>query len=409
MDLLERGCIKRMGLISYLKERTKPPKQALTITDNDTEVVEKICSELGLTQRLNGLLIDRFAINVAINLIAGLVSKCEFKTYKLGRPFIGKEYYLWNIEPNVNQNSTQFIQEFIYRLCRYNEALIIEFNGQLIVAESFNKTEYALYETTFSGVTRKGFTFNRTFKMSEVLYFKLNNDDIAKLFSNLYSGYDSLISEAINRYKKGGGEKIILNISSTASGNPDFENKLKQLMNEYFRTYFESKNAVLPLTDGYSADRQTPEQSKKTTSEITDIATLTKEAFERAGQAFKIPPAILRGDIADVEQLTDNLLTFCVDPFCDLVSEEIIRKRFGEDEFIKGNYLKVDTTCIKHIDIFSIAEKIDKLIASGTYNIDEIREKAGDTKLNTEFSKKYWITKNYQDIEKLEGGETNNG
>jgi len=146
----------------------------------------------------------------------------------------------------------------------------------------------------------------------------------------------------------------------------------------------------------------------KQATTITDIKTLTSEAFDRVGQALKIPPAILKGDIADVSQLTDNLLTFCIDPLCDLITEETIRKRYGETEFLKGNYMRIDTTCIKHIDIFGIAEKIDKLISSGMYNIDELREKLGDYVLNTEFSQKHWITKNYQDIEhleNLEGGE----
>ncbi|WP_246615266.1 hypothetical protein [Clostridium thailandense] len=33
------------------------------------------------------------------------------------------------------------------------------------------------------------------------------------------------------------------------------------------------------------------------------------------------------------------------------------------EAFKKGTYLKVDTTCIKHIDIFSISEAFDKLVA----------------------------------------------
>ena len=73
---------------------------------------------------------------------------------------------------------------------------------------------------------------------------------------------------------------------------------LKKLMSEYFKTYFESKNAVLPLTDGFEAVPQSGETTKKATNEITDIKTLTAEAFERVGQALKIPPAILKGDIS---------------------------------------------------------------------------------------------------------------
>lgn len=57
------------------------------------------------------LAVEDFAIQMAINLIAGAVSKCEFKTLAKGTPVKKGDHYVWNIEPNVNQNSSQFIGE----------------------------------------------------------------------------------------------------------------------------------------------------------------------------------------------------------------------------------------------------------------------------------------------------------
>ena len=88
-----------------------------------------------------------------------------------------------------------------------------------------------------------------------------------------------------------------------------------------------------------------------------------------------------------------------------MIQTEINRKRYGRKEIQKGNYLKIDTTTVMHTDVFEIAEKIDKLIASGMYCIDELRKKAGDTELNTEESRTYRITKNYTDIGNLKGGD----
>ena len=69
--------------------------------------------------------------------------------------------------------------------------------------------------------------------------------------------------------------------------------------------------------------------------------------------------------------------------------------------------MKKDTTTIKHIDMFSIAEKIDKLIASGATCIDEIRNAIGLQAIGSDWSTKHWITKNYQDINYIDdtGGE----
>ena len=141
---------------------------------------------------------------------------------------------------------------------------------------------------------------------------------------------------------------------------------------------------------------------------MVDVQNLIKEIFDRVGQGFKIPPALMRGDIADVDKVTNNFLTFGIDPIVDLINEEINRKRYGK-AILKGSRLEIDTTCIKHIDIFSVAEKIDKLISTGMYSIDGLLEKVGEVPLGTEWSEKHWITKNYSDINQidLKGGEDN--
>ena len=44
------------------------------------------------------------AFNTCVNLIANAIGKCEFKTFRLGNEIKEQEYYLWNYEPNTNQN-----------------------------------------------------------------------------------------------------------------------------------------------------------------------------------------------------------------------------------------------------------------------------------------------------------------
>ncbi|NRT70029.1 phage portal protein [Clostridium beijerinckii] len=353
------------------------------------------------------LAIEKFAVNVAVNLISGCISKCEFKTYFKNREIKQDEYYLWNIEPNKNQNSSEFIQELISKLLKNNECLVVEANGQMIIADSFYQREYALVENIFENVSRKDFTFNRTFKMSEVLYFKLNNEDMSILLANLMSGYNELLTMAIGKYKRSGGRKGIVRLDKIATGDEKQKEAIQELFEKQFKTYFESENAVLNLTKGVEYEEKNGDGNKKSTSEMVDIQNLIKEAFERVAQALKIPPALLKGDIADIEKVTDNFLTFCIDPLVDMICEEINRKRYGKDEYLKGSYIDIDTTCIRHIDIFAIAEKIDKLIASGMYSIDELRRKLRDTLIKKDWSEKHWITKNYQDINSLEGGDNN--
>jgi len=364
--------------------------------------VNMTATAISTEQKLN---IELFAIHSAISLIANSVSKCEFKTYAKGVEFKGDVYYKWNVEPNKNQNSSQFLQVLITKLLFKNEVLLLPIGDQLIIADSFYQDEFAIKENTFSSITSGTMSFDKVYNMSDVYYYKLGNTDIRALLSNLIVGYNDLLNMSIGKYNRSGGRKGILDIDATASSNKEFHEKLDTLMNTRFKKYFEAENAVLPLEKGYKYEEKGGEGSKKSTSEIADIAMITKEIFERVGQGFKIPPALLRGDIADIGATTDNFLTFCVDPLVDMLGEENNRKTYGKVAFLAGNYMRIDTTTIKHIDLFSISESFDKLIASGGYSIDELRVKAGDVALNTPWSMQHVITKNYQKIESL-GQET---
>lgn len=392
---------EKTGFFKYLKNLMNGRK-SVEVT---AETVEKYIDEEQITR----LVMEEFTIHAAINMIANCISKCEFKTFENGKEVNKEEYYAWNLEPNRNQNSSQFIQEIVSRLLYNNECLVIEPKGQLMIAESFSKEEFALKETIFSGVSRKGFTFDRNFTMSEVLSFQLNNKNIRKLLSDLCTGYDDILADAVDKYKKAGGEKGILTIDAIAQGekygNKTFEQVYEELMNVRFKKFFNSRSAVLPLHRGFSYTKQAAEQSKKSTSEVKDITDVLDEIVETVARAFNMPAGLLKGDIADIEKLTKNFLTFCIDPICEMMQNEINRKRYGKEQMQRGNYIRIDTTRVMHTDIFEIAEKIDKLIASGMYCIDELRKKLGDAELNTEQSKKHWITKNYSDIQTMEGGE----
>lgn len=360
--------------------------------------IDSVCASLA---------IDAFALQTGINLIASCIAKCEFKTFFNKKEVNSDEYYLWNIEPNKNQNSTEFIQEFVSKLLLKNEVLIVEVNNELIIADSFDRQEYAISEDYFRQVTRKEFQFDKRFYMSDVLYFRYNNEDIRQYFNNLMQGYNELIKLAQGKYKRAGGRKGTVDVDATARGDEKLKAKINDLFTKQFKNFFEAENAIVDLPKGVKYTEITGEGSKKANNELTDITKLLDDAFIRAAQALKTPPSLLKGDIADIEKITDNFLTFSIDPIVDLIETEINRKRYGKDNFLKGSYLNIDTTTIKHIDIFAIAEKIDKLIASGMYSIDELRMKLRDTVVNTDWSEKHWITKNYQDVNNLEGGENN--
>ena len=108
-----------------------------------------------------------------------------------------------------------------------------------------------------------------------------------------------------------------------------------------------------------------------------------------------------------MKEVMNTFITNVIDPYAKMIERELSRKE-GYQSWKEGNYAKVDTSKINHIDILEVAEKLDKLISSGTTCIDETRALIDMEALNTDFSKTHFITKNYDTVEnRLKGGENN--
>ena len=351
--------------------------------------------------------IREMAFLSAANLVAKAVSKCEFKTYSNGKEAKDREYYLWNIEPNQNQNSSEFIQKWIYTLFRKNECLIIENKGRLYVADSFTKKDYALYEDVFSQVTIKDFAFDRTFLQSEVLYFKLCEGNIQRVISGLYESYSKLIEYSMTAYKRSRGTKVKFKYDTLpVAGTPE-RAAFDALINEKIGKWLTGDNAALPLGRGQDVAELT---QKTYSSESTrDIRAQIDDVCDFTAKALGIHPALLRGDVQGTADAMDYTLTFCIDPLVDMLQEEINRKRNGFEGMSKGTYLKIDTKQIKHVDILSVSTAIDKLIGSGAFCVNDIRLVCGEEIIDEPWAWAHYVTKNYATVEEALKAMTGGG
>lgn len=115
-----------------------------------------------------------------------------------------------NVAPNQNENAVEFWKKIIYKLYYNNEVLVIPQNEMWYVADSFDKEEYAFKENTYSGVTIGDLSLTKTFKESQVFYFKLNNENVMNVINTLYSDYGSLISSARDIYKRSNAKRLVL-------------------------------------------------------------------------------------------------------------------------------------------------------------------------------------------------------
>lgn len=374
----------------------------------------------------NRLALYDFALHSGINIIANALSACEVRTFENWEEVHKDQYYKWNFEPNVNMNAAQFKQKLVWSLIFKNECLVIQTGkGDFLIADSYEHDQYAIYQDVFRNVTvctdsgngvYHPYTFKKTFRMEDVLFYRLSNRNIRALLDQLIEDYSQLLQSAIQKFYKSGGERGVLVIDANAPNasygkNQDgttrtFNEVYTELINKQFATYFKSPNAVLPMFKGFNYETKGGEASKKSTSEIKDVTDITKEVYDRVGNALQIPPALLRGDVADVTAITKNLITFAIDPIASVIETENNRKLYRK-EVLNGTYQMVDTSTIMHMSAAELAAASDKMISCGGWNIDEIRKKAGDAPLNTTWSKMHFLTKNYDQMNALEDKDAN--
>lgn len=332
------------------------------------------------------------------NLVANAVSKCEFKTFDRGKEIKGEEYYLWNIEPNKNQNSSVFLQKLISKLFSENEVLVVGANGQILVADSYTRREYALLDDIFEQVTVGDFKFERSFVQSDVLFIQLHSKNMRPLVNGLYETYKKLIDYGMRSYNKSRGTKGVLSMDAMAAGDQNAQRIFEDLKNSGFKRFADAENAVLPMWRGMN---YTDLGSKTYTNEGTrDIRAMIDDVCDFTARAFGVPPALLSGDVQGVSDALDQFLTFCIDPLCDMLSEEINRKRYGKD-VLRGSRMQIDTKCVKHVDLLSVSTAIDKLIASGAFSVNDIRNVVGEPEIDEPWANQHFMTKNYSTVQDL--------
>lgn len=339
------------------------------------------------------------AIHSAASIIASAISKCEIKVYLNDKLSKGGEYYLLNISPNNNQTSSQFWYQVAENMLIDGECLVIQNNNKIYIADSYGREEKALYDDIFTNVTIKDYTFNKIFYAKDVLFFKLDNKEVKQMIDELYTSYGKVISTGIDQYLNSLFHKFKLKISSVKTGDPKFQEQYQDMTTEKLEKFMKPGNAVLPEYEGFNMD---PIDLKTSQNGTSDIREMRKEMMAVAANAYKIPLSLMFGEVSNVDEVTDALISFAIEPHINVIEEELTRKRVSFDEWEKNNcYYEVDTQRIKYMNVFKMAANIEKIISNGVYCIDEVRIKIGEKPLNTEFSKTHFMTKNSSDIESM--------
>lgn len=337
------------------------------------------------------------AIYTASSLIGNAISRSEIRTYEQGKMVKKRDYYLLNVSPNRNETSSIFWHKVINRVIRNGEALVVEAGGYLYCADSYTKmAERPILGDLYEMVTVGNFTFDKKFSAEDGAYmFRIDDIKVRQLIDGMYAEYGKILSSAAKAMKQSNGQKYILHIDSVKAGDDEFNEEFNNHITKQLKTYMESDNAVYPEYDGYKLEADTTYSAKNGSTD--QYVKLKKDLFSTVAGAFHIPESMMTGNITNMKDIIGSFLTFGADPYADMITETL-NKVAGHENFVKGNYYKVDTSVIMHRDAFDVAPAVSNLISSGVKSIDEVREMLGDAPLETDWSRVHFITKNFEEI-----------
>ncbi|EOT0257079.1 phage portal protein [Staphylococcus aureus] len=346
--------------------------------------------------------IKRLAINSCIELIAKTVSQVEFKIKDNNKYTKDSMYYKLNVKPNINESATQFWQKAIYKLLYDNELLIIQNDSEdLLVADSYQVTEYAHVPNIYSQVRIGDFEYTRTFNSNDVIHIKYNNENSESILNELYGDYGDLFARFIEFQMRKSQVRSIVKIDSKWGNDKERRAKVNKFIQDIYQNFKDKSFAIVPEQEGIQYKEQTLSQAANS---VDDVDKVGKQFLNNCAIKFGIPVQLLTGDIAEVDQNMKRFIKMTIKPLLQLIVTELNAKLFDEKQYLNDSKIIANTLPITFDSIFDMANQIDKLVASSVFVGNEIRRELGYEESKDELMNEHLVTKNYQTLKQLREG-----
>lgn len=354
--------------------------------------------------------IKKWALDTCINHIARTISQTKFEIIDGdNKDTSSTTHYKLNVRPNTDESAATFWQKVIRKLIYDNEVLIVVTDTKdLIIADDFVREEYALYDDIFDHIVVGEFEFERSFRMSEVIYLEYNNEPITNMLYGLFSDYGDVFGRLIRSNLMNNQIRATLEMDANTVINQQTQENIQNFINKAYDAFSTNDVAIVPVQKGYNYIEHTNDNTSSK-SQIEEMAKVPNQLLSYVARNLGIPLGLINGDTADIEAMTDNYMKFCIKPIIEKITDELNAKLFSERGYKEGKRIKAIS--IDQKGPLEVSEAIDKLIASGSFNRDEIRVLTGFEPIGSEEMQKFIITKNYQTVDEAstsnEGGDIN--
>jgi HK97 family phage portal protein len=321
--------------------------------------------------------------------------------------------WLWNVSPNANQNRSEFIASLTNRLLndKDGEALVVPIkrrgNTSIYVADSFSTNRQPGRMHRYENIVVEGdSTIAKGYYLSgDAYHFSVDGDNgWAELMRRFNAQYQKLGASAMAAMMDRNSKKWKMRINAPAAGTEQDRLKVQAYLDAVTQAFRSNENVLLPEYTDYTLEEFSTDATRRATDSSSDVTSIRKDMFESVAECFRMPTSLLYGNTNNFAEILSSFLTFAVDPVAVGMGQEITRKTFSMREWATGAKATVDTTRVRHVDIFQIADAAAKLVGSSIDSPNEVRGFTGQERIDADWADEYQRTKNN---ELAAGGEQN--
>lgn len=312
--------------------------------------------------------------------------------------------YILNVRPNSDMSAATFWEKFFYRLLDDNEVLVIfTEDNQLLIADDFERKEYAIYEDRFYNVLVKDYVFKSSFAMSDVIYLEYNKEELDKFSKGLFNDYAELFGRIVDIAMRNNQIRGTVSIDMTGKfadkkddNGKTMADKLQNYINGMFKSFSTNSVAIVPKLNGFDYEEFTNKQGSSNQS-LDELNKMKSSLIDDIANAIGVPTALIYGEKSELDSNLKAFKKLCVVPLLTKLKDELTAKILSKADYISGE--RIEVVGVLPIELIENATQIDKAASGGAFEIDEIRKEVEYDPLPDAKGKKIIRTKNYEEIE----------
>lgn len=346
--------------------------------------------------------------------IAGLL-KSPIRIRGSGRTERDLEEWLWNVRPNPNQSRAQFFAKLIDRMffSRQGCAIVVPSHDSIWVADSWTLRDARERLTKdwwvpdhYENIAVNGVNdaIRGPVSADEVFVFRMpETEQWRSLMRSMSMAYEEMAKSAVEAFGDKNARRWLLDVDAKITGTQVEQDAINEYLKNSVSAFVKGNDVAIPLYQGMSMAR-VPADYSGGESEL-DVVQIRSEAFRTVANCLRIPVSFLEGNVNNFEVVFESFLSFFLDPIAKAIEDEITAKSMTSMQWRHGGYARVDTTHVRHVDLFAVADKVEKLVGAMIDTPNEIRQFTGQDRVEGKPEMdEYQMTKNH---ERAGGGENN--